>query len=243
QPAASLPPTVDTQGPSPLADCSPPAQPVRPRSGARTALATATPPGTSRAVANSPASPVANARPDERSCHALPPAPVPALRTRWPPAAPPPACAPPHNSLPTASACVPAPAARAGPPSHWVSAATLPKSRRTPAPCTPAAALPGSCVTSRRLPPPHLRSLLHSLHRPPVASVPVHPRGLPPRSAALAHAVPALLRSRPTRCGARAPSPAGPTVPDTPAPQPPDSAPDRPCDTASRPPHHSIRRE
>src|SRR4029079_11859063 len=127
-----------------------------------------------------------------RSCHALPPAPVPILRTRSRPAFSLPPCWAPHNSPLTERVCARAPAALAGPPCRWVSAATQPAVRRTRAPCTPAASLAGSSVTPpRSLPPPR-----RSLHRPPTASAQVHLRAPPPRSAALPHAAPALLRSR-----------------------------------------------
>ena len=69
---------------------------------------------------------------------------------------------------------------------------------------------------------------------PPAAGRPARPRAPGPRPRARRRARAAAPRSRPARCGSRAPSPGSRCGPGTRASRPPATAPGRPCGTAAR---------
>src|SRR6185369_17521199 len=106
--------------------------------------------------------------------------------------------------------------------------------RSPTATCTPVTTRPGIAaiqpVLQRPACPPATPHTPPAVVRPP----PLAPR--PPLRAPI-HDPATPSRSRPTRCGSHAPSPAGPSAPDIPPSLRADTAPHLPCDiTGPRPP-------
>ena len=161
------------------------------------------------APARSPAPPAASARPARRSCRGGPPAPRPAPRPRSRPAPPrsrPPAprTRGPHTRRPPArgAPCGPVlPFGVSGNASiHTYAAGTMYSGRRSARCAFSASTATGSSAQVVR-------------HQPPVAGRVLARRGRPER--ARPGAPPAAPRSRPARCGSRAPSPGSRCGPGT----------------------------